>query len=190
MTPPVRGLMGGEHLAVDIAACCLHVSEPKARAWLEPRGLIRHTREGREYVVWHEVLDAMRLHQPVVTWPRRPTKGTGWVYFVQAEPGTPVKIGYAANPTERLSGIQTGNPYRLRILLAVPGSREHEKMLHGHFYASRAIGEWFAETDELRAMIEDWGKRGRVWEAPAVDDEADIDALLADALAPSPTAQR
>lgn len=175
MTAPLRGLTGDEALPVADAAACLRVSEARARVWLSARGLVQHDREGREYVRWACVISALRADRNE-SGPRRPQRGSGWVYFVQATPGTPIKIGYATNPDDRLASLQTGSPYRLRILLAVPGSRKHERTLHLYFYESRLVGEWFAESGPLLDLVTAWGKRGRVWTSPSrerADEEGD-----------------
>lgn len=41
------------------------------------------------------------------------------IYFVQAEVGGPVKIGYAADPEARLVALQCGSPFRLRVYATV-----------------------------------------------------------------------
>lgn len=76
------------------------------------------------------------------------------VYVLQAQPSTPVKIGWTGRPLqERLTEIQVGNPYRLRVLHTLPGARPLEWQLHQHVQSSRLEGEWFAWTDEVRELL-------------------------------------
>lgn len=77
------------------------------------------------------------------------------VYFIQGPPGTPIKIGITTqDPEDRLRGIQTGSPHRLRILRTEPGGRSRELQLHRRFAAARLEGEWFEPTPALLAYID------------------------------------
>lgn len=157
-----RGLTGDEHLTVPEAAACLHVSEAKARRYFVNHDLLDIDRHGAETVLWCAVIACLKADRR----PKRPRPHgpKGWVYFVQGEPGSPVKIGFATNPDDRLATLQTGSPVRLRILLAVPGHPKHERELHRFFRAHRVLGEWFAETSVLLDTIAAWSStRGRVW---------------------------
>lgn len=68
-----------------------------------------------------------------------------FVYIVQGEPGTPIKVGVARNPRHRLQSLQTGNPVELRLLYVMPGSFPLEAELHYRLRDSSVRGEWFAE---------------------------------------------
>src|SRR6266516_4062528 len=73
----------------------------------------------------------------------------GHVYFVQAEDGGPVKIGYTGGRSRdwvanRLGQLQTASPYRLVVRAAFPAHPVYERMLHDVFAADRVQGEWFA----------------------------------------------
>jgi excisionase family DNA binding protein len=79
---------------------------------------------------------------------------TGWVYFIQAEGGGPVKIGKADDVDERLRALQFSCPYRLVVLGKLPGGRRLEARLHKQFSACRLHGEWFAaDTPGLADVI-------------------------------------
>lgn len=79
----------------------------------------------------------------------------GFVYFIQAEHGGPVKIGYSESIGKRLEQLQTSSPYRLRVIGRMRGGRTREKELHERFEHSRLNGEWFDLTDELQQLIDD-----------------------------------
>lgn len=67
------------------------------------------------------------------------------VYFIQAEIGGPVKIGYTSCPVEaRLKSLQCGSPFKLRVLgvLGMANQKE-ERRLHREFEHYRVHGEWF-----------------------------------------------
>lgn len=57
------------------------------------------------------------------------------------------KIGYASNVYDRLDQIQTGSPFRCRIVIFIPCNIPHamklEAHLHFHFSHKRTVGEWF-----------------------------------------------
>lgn len=72
------------------------------------------------------------------------------VYFVQAGPEGPIKIGYAKRVADRFGELQTANPEPL-ILLGVlfDGTRALEARTHLRFAHLRLRGEWFTPADEL-----------------------------------------
>ena len=81
-------------------------------------------------------------------------EGVDWVYFIQSERGGPIKIGVATNVKARLDQLQSGNWEKLVVLGTLAGSFKHENMLHRHFAATRLLGEWFADTADLRNAID------------------------------------
>jgi hypothetical protein len=80
---------------------------------------------------------------------------SGFVYFVQATNGGPIKIGYtASDPANRLKSIQTGSPFPLRVIASRAGTRFDEAELHDALAKQRLSGEWFDEADLMRAALE------------------------------------
>lgn len=75
------------------------------------------------------------------------------IYFIQADIGGPIKIGYAGDVANRLRELQCGSPFPLVLLRVENGTLADEKRLHRHFAATRLHGEWFEPTPELRARI-------------------------------------
>jgi len=70
-----------------------------------------------------------------------------FVYVICADSG-PVKIGIAADPRKRLSGVQTGHPQRLVLHFAAEvadaaTARRVEAHCHAQLAACRLSGEWF-----------------------------------------------
>lgn len=85
-------------------------------------------------------------------------KGEPWrdtiVYFVQCQTTKMVKIGFASDPSSRLSNLQTGSPTRLRYVFYSRRPRTQERELHEMFKEDRSHGEWFFPSERLLAFIE------------------------------------
>jgi hypothetical protein len=79
------------------------------------------------------------------------------IYFIQAIGGGPIKIGYTStDPHDRLRGIQTGSPYKLRVLAVRTGNRSQEQALHHKLSEHRLEGEWFEPCKTvLEAIVDD-----------------------------------
>jgi hypothetical protein len=75
----------------------------------------------------------------------------GYVYFVAGGPF--IKIGWSFLIKTRVASLQTGNPYKLELLGAIPGSIDTERELHEMFKKYRAEGEWFEDCQEIRDFI-------------------------------------
>lgn len=69
------------------------------------------------------------------------------VYFIGAS--GMVKIGVSHRPAERMAGIQSYSPVRLKLLAVVRGGIVMEKYLHRRFRRARSHGEWFHLTPEI-----------------------------------------
>jgi len=84
-----------------------------------------------------------------------------YVYVIQAGEYGPVKIGFTANPFARLSELQTGNPFPLRVVAAeFIGDRrsasELESIIHNKLSEFRLKGEWFAFNEQVREFVSCW----------------------------------
>jgi Meiotically up-regulated gene 113 len=72
------------------------------------------------------------------------------VYFLQAQHGGPVKIGFTQDLVCRMQTLGTGSPSPLRVLaVAAEGTPDMEADLHAAFAAARLHGEWFHLTEDL-----------------------------------------
>lgn len=71
------------------------------------------------------------------------------VYLVRAGENGPVKIGFTARGTVRLTKIQTDNPEKLIALRFLIGDKQTEAALHARFAAQRLRGEWFSFSPEM-----------------------------------------
>src|ERR1700746_956752 len=70
------------------------------------------------------------------------------IYFIQGGTAGPIKIGFSHSPVERLRALQTSHHKKLRLLVAVDGTRELEAALHVHFVEKHLEWEWFDLSSE------------------------------------------
>tara|TARA_B100000214_G_C23743328_1_gene524271 strand:- start:121 stop:417 length:297 start_codon:yes stop_codon:yes gene_type:complete len=93
------------------------------------------------------------------------------LYIVQSDVSGAIKIGRSKDPRKRLKQLQTGSPYKLKLLAIVPEKGNIEKSLHSSFssYKKSCKGEWFdfdcvgSFPDWLHEMI-DWDVANVWWE--------------------------
>lgn len=83
----------------------------------------------------------------------------GFVYFVQAVEGGPIKIGWSVDPDKRLKELQGGNPKELKLIGIEAGDMQHERELHGRFRDHRMFGEWFMPEPVILEYIATIGSR-------------------------------
>lgn len=74
------------------------------------------------------------------------------VYFLRA--GNFIKIGHTkGSPHQRAQELQTGCPFRIQVLAAIPGGLKLEHALHRRFRDLHAHGEWFHAAKSLLQFI-------------------------------------
>ena len=81
----------------------------------------------------------------------------GFVYFIGIgeQYVTHVKVGFTAgDPERRLAGLQTGCPFKMRLLGFIMGCPIMERELHSVFAEWRCEGEWFVFSDYIANVIE------------------------------------
>lgn len=71
------------------------------------------------------------------------------LYLMQMGDSGPVKIGVARDVESRRRTIQTGCPYPVHIVYALPGRADMERHLHSRFSCHRLEGEWFDPIPEI-----------------------------------------
>ena len=77
-------------------------------------------------------------------------------YFMEAVGSGRVKIGQTRTPIrERISSIQCGCPFPLKVIAEVAGDVRLERQLHRRFAHLRIMpnAEWFHLTDEIREYL-------------------------------------
>lgn len=73
--------------------------------------------------------------------------GKGVIYLAKCQEF--YKIGHTtSDPLQRLSTLQTGNPFRVELVGTVPGTIGQERNLHYQFAHKRERGEWFKLSQE------------------------------------------
>lgn len=115
------------------------------------------------------------------------------VYFIQAEDGGPIKIGYSDDPAKRLIELQTSHHSPLVIRSTISGPPSLERKLHTRFRAHRLSGEWFspvAEIAEMGECIADDAKVKRQRAARAIEADESMAAHLAGILAIASTSHQ
>ena len=76
------------------------------------------------------------------------------IYFIQAGEDGPIKIGFTNQPIKkRLSELQTGNPYKLKVLFVYKGHTVTEIRLHWLHRHHCIRGEWFKNVEEIHTEI-------------------------------------
>jgi hypothetical protein len=77
------------------------------------------------------------------------------IYFLQAESGGPIKIGFSRDEDSlksRVRHLQTSQPVKLVVRKTIEGTHEDEQALHKQFHSSRLVGEWFVPTVEIARL--------------------------------------
>lgn len=88
---------------------------------------------------------------------------SAFVYFIQGEDEGPIKIGAAIDPVKRMRGMQTGYPYKLRILATHPGGYTFERYLHWYLWRYKIRGEWYKPGPLVMRMAHKPGYLEEVW---------------------------
>lgn len=72
------------------------------------------------------------------------------VYFIQAEPGGLIKIGFSINPSGRLYNLQMSCPVPLKIIALIKDAPQPvEVTAHYSLSKWRKYGEWFEPSKEV-----------------------------------------
>ena len=75
------------------------------------------------------------------------------IYFATAREASAVKIGYSGDPHIRMTEVQVGCPFKVKLEAVLPGTLADERALHGRFSDARLNGEWFRITPFIEAII-------------------------------------
>lgn len=77
---------------------------------------------------------------------------TGYVYVLKAENGH-IKFGFTKTPDRRISGLKNSNGGAIEVLHVIPGTLAQERHIHNTLKPHAVRGEWYHDTDEVRAFI-------------------------------------
>lgn len=85
------------------------------------------------------------------------------IYIIESEKQQAIKIGYIVDKSDleksferlraRVSGIQVGNPWELKIIGLIKGNYAEEQELHKQFSTYRLCGEWFSNCYEVMSIV-------------------------------------
>jgi predicted GIY-YIG superfamily endonuclease len=66
-----------------------------------------------------------------------------------------IKIGVSKNPERRIKSLQTGNPYKIKLILAIEDSAAYdlEYQFHKYYEKEKSVGEWFEINDNIRNFV-------------------------------------
>lgn len=111
---------------------------------------------------WHQHADAAvrkALHRAGKRFVTEGVVGRGRpqpvVYVLEDQQTKLLKIGHTEGELQtRIDTLQTGNPGQLVLLVAIPGTRSDESMLHRRFAELRVAGEWFEPAPALLAWVD------------------------------------
>jgi Meiotically up-regulated gene 113 len=95
---------------------------------------------------------AKKAAQAKAARPSLPATPRGFVYFIEC--GDYIKVGYTGSVRARLTNLAMANPYPLKVLATMEGSKQTESSLHDRFADAFHRGEWFRKTPELLAFID------------------------------------
>lgn len=82
-----------------------------------------------------------------------------------------IKVGRSNNISQRINELQTGNPYRIKLILEAPNRGVDERKLHDIMvqYRIRSDGEWFHEKslglvpDDIWSYALEWYLENPDW---------------------------
>lgn len=82
-------------------------------------------------------------------------KKLGFVYFITTEKGDITKIGVASAPVDRLRQLQTGSPFKLKLVGSIETNYPYvlEKKFHNAYDVYRTNGEWFDIPEGMASEI-------------------------------------
>jgi hypothetical protein len=75
----------------------------------------------------------------------------GQIYFLRRRDGL-VKVGFTTNLPRRIASLSRSHG-PLDVIRVINGDRRRENAIHGALRPSNEFGEWFRDSDELRAFI-------------------------------------
>ena len=71
------------------------------------------------------------------------------IYFIQCGENGPIKIGQTGDVEKRISQLQTGCPYELKLLWTYHGNSWKEEEVHEALEAENIRGEWFHPSSNV-----------------------------------------
>ena len=90
------------------------------------------------------------------------------LYIIQTDETGAIKIGRSKNPLSRVKQLQTGSPYKLKLLLILENQGSMEKELHRRLkpFKQNCRGEWF--DFDCTGSLPDWISEKIDWDVANV----------------------
>jgi len=79
------------------------------------------------------------------------------LYIIQSEVTGAIKVGISKNVERRVAQMQTGSPYKLKVILVLENKSDWEKVIHDklrRYKTTNKNKEWFSY--ECLAELPDW----------------------------------
>jgi hypothetical protein len=89
------------------------------------------------------------------------------IYAIRAVGTDFIKFGKANDPVQRLAGLQTSNPFELKLVACAEWPDKEESYIHMYLDDFRHRGEWFVcdkATDKIVGLLRDGEAGLREWQ--------------------------
>lgn len=87
---------------------------------------------------------------------------TQYVYLMRRERDGMLKIGTSLDPVQRRSAVEGESGCPVELLTWFVGGTDVERDLHERFREYQHIGEWFADSSEIREYFQARGEKPRI----------------------------
>ena len=78
------------------------------------------------------------------------------IYFI-TQGSQFIKVGHTKHdPKGALRRVQSGNPYRLKLIMVLVGDEATENLIHSEFLKDHVRGEWFFFTRSIESQLDEW----------------------------------
>lgn len=88
-----------------------------------------------------------------------------FLYAISDKTAAAIKFGRSVNPGQRLKALKTGNPSVELLAFCPSESPLTEKEVHSRLRESHVYGEWFSESEEARAVVQEMWRAAALWES-------------------------
>jgi len=75
------------------------------------------------------------------------------IYVIKSKERDEFKVGFSADPKQRLASLQTARADELELVYSFPGTVETERELHTLLAEFHIRGEWFTNYEEAKEII-------------------------------------
>lgn len=141
----------GEKATIDLkgAMQLLGMSQDSLRDFVATQQVPGAAKIGRKWMfIKADLVRCFMAHEQA-------SAGNGVVYIIEDAAESPVKIGFTCGGlVHRVAALQQGNPRRLRVARAWPGTLMMERVIHRLLAPWRLHNEWFSRCPQVGALID------------------------------------